>query len=64
MNQQYTVADMTCNHCKETIETALGGLQGVTATVVDVDAKTVTVTGDVASDVVEQAIRDAGYTPS
>jgi len=64
MTQTYTVADMTCNHCKQAIKTAVGGLAGVDTVHVDVDTKLVTVEGVAATDAVEQAIRDAGYTPS
>lgn len=59
----FIVSDMTCNHCKQSIETAVGALDGVEAMTVDVDTKTVTVTGTVADAAVAAAIRDAGYTP-
>lgn len=64
MNQTYTVSDVTCNHCKSSIESALNGVAGVTAAEVDVEAQTVSVSGDVAPETVLQAIRDAGYTPT
>lgn len=63
MAATFTVSDMTCNHCKQSIETALSALAGVEGMTVDVDAKTVTVTGPVADDQVADAIREAGYTP-
>ncbi|MEX2533210.1 MAG: heavy metal-associated domain-containing protein [Nitriliruptoraceae bacterium] len=64
MTQTYTVPDVTCNHCKASIESALHGVAGVTAAEVDVAAQTVSVTGDVAPETVLQTIRDAGYTPT
>lgn len=64
MNQTYSVSDVTCNHCKASIETALNALAGVSGAEVDVDAKTVTIDGDVEPDMVFQAILDAGYTPT
>lgn len=64
MTQTYTVADVTCDHCKASIESALTDLNGVTAAAVDVAAKTVSIDGDVAPETILQAIRDAGYTPS
>lgn len=64
MSQTYTVADMTCNHCKQAIEAALEPLDNVDRVDVDVDAKQVAVHGSVDPDAVRAAIRDAGYTPS
>jgi len=64
MTQTYTVADVTCGHCKAAIESSLTALSGVREATVDVAAKTVTVSGEAAQADVFQAIRDAGYTPS
>ena len=55
-----SVPEISCGHCKETIEGALAGVAGVDAAVVDVGAKTVTVTGGERGDVVA-AIEDAGF---
>ena len=41
----FTVPDISCDHCKRTIENHVGPLAEVEAVLVDVDTKTVTVTG-------------------
>ena len=56
----YTVPDISCDHCKRTIEDHVNPLAGVSIVAVDIDNKTVTVTGgDPAA--IETAIADAGY---
>jgi copper chaperone len=57
----YKVEGMTCGHCKQSVETSLAGLAGVTAATADVEAGTVAVEGDVDDDAVTAAISDAGY---
>ncbi len=64
MKYDLSVPDMTCKHCKMTIENKLSALAGVTHVVVNLDAKTVGVDGDVSLEMVEEAIRDVGYTPT
>jgi copper chaperone len=44
--QTLSVPDISCDHCRRTIESALGRLSGVQATAVDVAARTVRVTYD------------------
>ena len=44
--QTLSVPDISCDHCRRTIESALGRLPGVQATEVDVAARTVRVTYD------------------
>ena len=56
----YSVPEISCGHCKSTIEGAVHGLAGVDRVEVDVDAKTVTVAGG-DGDTVVAAIEDAGY---
>lgn len=56
-----SVPEISCNHCKAAIESAVGVVPGVARVAVDVDAKTVTVEGDAAADAVTAAIADAGY---
>jgi copper chaperone len=41
-----SVPDISCDHCRRTIETALGRLPGVRAATVDVAARRVEVTYD------------------
>jgi copper chaperone len=58
------VPEIHCDHCKSSIEGALGSIGGVEAASVDIAARTVTVTYDNASvdhgDLVE-AIEQQGY---
>ena len=58
-----SVPDMSCSHCQMTIEERLKRLSGVDRVVVNLDKQTVEVDGNVGSEDVQQAIRDAGYTP-
>jgi copper chaperone len=57
----YSVPGISCGHCKAAIEGELSGVTGVETAVVDVDARTVAVTGDVAEDAVRAAVDEAGY---
>ena len=57
---RYSVPGISCDHCKRAIEAEVTTVPGVTGVEVDVDAKSVTVTGgdDTA---IRAAIDDAGY---
>jgi DNA-binding transcriptional MerR regulator/copper chaperone CopZ len=57
----FTVPGISCDHCKQAIETRLGDTDGVQTAVVDVAAKTVTVAGPADDDTVVEGIRAAGY---
>jgi|CXWL01.1.fsa_nt_gi copper chaperone CopZ len=57
----FSVPGVTCGHCKQAIETELAGAAGVTSAVVDVDTKTVTVSGDANDEAIVAAIDEAGY---
>lgn len=57
----YTVPGISCDHCKRAIEERVGPLEAVETVTVDVDARTVIVTGGDAG-AIETAIADAGYT--
>jgi uncharacterized membrane protein YraQ (UPF0718 family)/copper chaperone CopZ len=63
MKNEFIVGDMTCKHCKMTIEKKLNSLEGVTKVSVNIDEKTVGVDGDISVDKIEEAIREAGYSP-
>jgi copper chaperone len=58
------VPDVSCNHCKMAIESAVSRVEGVDRVEVEVDTKSVSVdlepTGDVGA--VKAAIEDEGYT--
>jgi len=59
---EYRVSDMTCEHCRKTIVSALSQLDGVERVEVDLESKTVTVTGEgMRDDDLRAAIADAGY---
>ncbi|MGQ9559163.1 MAG: heavy-metal-associated domain-containing protein [Candidatus Oleimicrobiaceae bacterium] len=62
MTLELYVPDISCEHCRMCIEKAVGGLPDVSLVEVDVVAKKVRVEGDVPRAVVEQAIRELGYT--
>jgi copper chaperone len=59
-----SVPDISCDHCRRTIETALGRLPGVRAATVDVAARRVEVTYDeatVAPATIRETLSDEGY---
>lgn len=56
----YLVPEISCGHCKSTIESAVGDLDGVDRVDVDIETKTVTVDGGEPETIVA-AIEDAGY---
>lgn len=57
----YHVPDISCNHCKESIEGALDQVAGVDSRRVNIEDKTVVVDGSASEDAVTKAIGDAGY---
>lgn len=57
----FTVPDISCDHCKNAIETELGDLDDVDQVTVDIAAKTVTVHGTAAEDTLVASIGKAGY---
>ena len=63
MKYEFTVPDMTCKHCKMTIENKLNTLPGISQVEINVDSKIVGVDGDISSEKIEEAIRSVGYTP-
>jgi copper chaperone len=56
----YSVPEISCGHCKSTIEAAVEGLGDIERVQVDIDAKTVTVEGG-DRDAIITVIEDAGY---
>ena len=58
---QLRVPGMTCEHCVRTISGSVGDVAGVTAVQVDLNTKTVHVSGGAAPEQVRAAIADAGY---
>jgi copper chaperone CopZ len=58
----YRVPDVSCGHCRQAIQGEVSPLPGVQSVEVDLDAKTVTVTGEGLDDqAIRAAIDDAGY---
>lgn len=56
----YTVPEISCDHCVAAITAAVSPIDGVESVVIDLEAKTVAVTGG-DPDAVVAAIDDAGY---
>lgn len=62
--ERFNVPEVSCGHCKETIEGALTPLNGIERAVVDIDSKTVEVGFDEAvvdRTAVVRAIEASGY---
>ncbi len=57
----FTVPDISCDHCVRAIESEVAPLNGVAAVDVDVETKTVRVSGGQAAEI-EAAIAEAGYS--
>ena len=58
----FSVPGMTCEHCKASIETEVGGVPGVASVAVDLDSKDVVVTGtSLDRDAIVAAIDEAGF---
>jgi copper chaperone len=57
----YSVPGVSCDHCREAITNEVAKVDGVAAVDVDLEAKTVTVAGDVDDAAVVAAIDEAGY---
>jgi copper ion binding protein len=58
----YTVAGMSCEHCRAAVTEEVEQVAGVSAVDVDLETKLVVVRGDGVSDAaVRDAIREAGY---
>ena len=64
MRQTLSVPEVSCEHCKSTIEGALAPLAGVTSASVEIEAKNVDVEFDpdvVQLDALVAAIEEVGY---
>ena len=64
MSIEFQVPDMTCGHCVKTITGAVSQADPDATVAVDLPSHRVTVAGTDQADKIENAIRDAGYTPS
>jgi copper chaperone len=62
MEVTYTVAGMSCGHCKAAVEEEIGRVPGVAAVNADLDTKLVVVRGEGLEDeALRAAIDEAGY---
>jgi copper chaperone len=64
VNTTLTVPDISCNHCKDTIEGAVGQLEGIETVQVDVAQRTVAVAFDeteISLPQIVATIDEAGY---
>ena len=61
MTRVYNVPEVHCDHCVTAITGEVTQVPGVENVEVDLDRKTVTVTGDPDDDAVRAAIDEAGY---
>ena len=57
----YSVPGMSCEHCRAAIQGELSQVAEVENVTVDLEAKTVAVTGTASDDAVRAAIDEAGY---
>ena len=64
MSQTLTVDEMSCEHCEQTVEEALEGVEGVTEATADHESDTVTVDGSADPESLVRAVEDAGYDAS
>lgn len=63
MKKTLYIEGMSCNHCKATVEKALGALDGVKEAVVNLEEKKadVELEKEVSEDILKAAVVDAGY---
>jgi copper chaperone len=57
----FEVPGISCGKCKARIESGLGAVAGVDGVEVDVDGRTVSVTGEASQDTVRGALAGLGY---
>ena len=64
METKFTVPEISCGHCKETIESTINGLENVETVNVDIDQKSVEVksSSDLDLSLVSNMLDEQGYT--
>lgn len=62
MSTTIAVEGMSCEHCEQTVENALQGVDGVTSASVDREAERAVIEGEVEAGELVQAVEAAGYT--
>jgi len=63
IDMKIKVSDITCEHCKKTIERIISETPGVEKVLVDVKTKTVEIQGNPNKEEVYKRIKNAGYSP-
>lgn len=56
-----SIPDMTCGHCRASVESALSALPGAGEIAVDLPARQVNVSGDVAADKLVAVLDEIGF---
>ena len=64
MVQTITIEGMTCEHCEQTVEEALEGVDGVTTATADRNSGSATIEGSAELDELVSVVEDAGYDAS
>ena len=62
MESQYIVEGMTCNHCKNNVETNLSKLTNVDTANVDLNSKSVIIKGNISEEEIKKVVTDLGYS--
>lgn len=57
----FSVPEISCGHCKSSIEGEVSKVDGVDSVVVDIDTKVANVTGTASDELIVAAIDEAGY---
>ncbi|NOX40402.1 MAG: heavy-metal-associated domain-containing protein [Alphaproteobacteria bacterium] len=59
--QKFSVPDMTCGHCKKTIEAAIVGLDSAAKIEADLDQHVLAVTSTIDTEKMIGTLKEAGY---
>ena len=64
METKFTVSEISCGHCKETIESTVSNIESVVSVAVDIEQKSVAVksTSDLNLSLVSEMLDEQGYT--
>ena len=64
METKFTVPEISCGHCKETIESTVNNIESVVSVDVDIEQKSVAVksTNDLNLSLVSEMLDEQGYT--
>ena len=64
METKFTVPEISCGHCKETIESTVNNIESVVSVAVDIEQKSVALksTSDLNLSLVSEMLDEQGYT--